>query len=311
MIQTNLILIDGLSGSGKSYTAQYLALNLQRNGHQAKWVYEHEVAHPIYPCEDLFRLPAHEVHQNALPNWRRLVASLTGTEQICLMESAFFQTALNVMSRSGLDKEAMRTHILHVQEMIAPLSPLFIYYHQDDVAQALRKNCDRRGPEFEELLFQIIPDPPSGGKTFDDVVAFFQTCKELTDALFAELTLKKLAMENSQGEWDAYNQQIAEFLAIPPLTEHCTPLNPLSDLVGTYRQNDSDETLVIVAKENRLFLDHPTQLRLLHKAGNHFCVEGTLNEISFAGDGTGSITRLTYQEPEPNPCVLEFVKCEQ
>lgn len=346
MINTQLILIDGLSGSGKSYTTQLLAMHLQRNGYQAKWFYEHEMPHPIYQYDELAgsiefalrqktwvgagwsthigklgywvstlfsrkaRLPPHEVHKKALLNWENFATSLTKTEQINLLESTFLQTTLGAMWAVEFDRETMINHVLQAQNIIKPLNPVFIYFYQNDVAAAVRNNCDRRGPEFEKYLINLIANTPSGKKrgikNFDDIVAFFQSYKELTDFIFAELTIRKLAIENSQGDWEAYNQQISDFLSIPPLVETCNPLNPLSDFTGKYQEVKSGDTLVIVTDGKKLSLDYPTKLRLFHKVDNLFCVEATVNEISFEHNEVGVITKLIYREP--NVCALEFVK---
>ena len=42
-----LILVEGLPGSGKSSTAQFICDQLQRNGHRARWYYEDETPHPV------------------------------------------------------------------------------------------------------------------------------------------------------------------------------------------------------------------------------------------------------------------------
>jgi len=344
MINTNLILIDGISGSGKSYTAQFLAMHLQKNDSQAKWFYEHEMPHPIYQSDEvassievalrqgdgknwrnffkkltywtsiLFshkaRLTPHKIHKKALLNWEKLVSTLAGTEQVNLLESTFLQTTLGAMLTVEFDRKTMRNHLLQVQNLIKPLNPVFIYFYQNDVAAALRKNCDRRGPAFEEYLINLIANTPAGRKkgikNFDELVLFFQSYKELMDFFFAELTIRKLGIENSQGDWEAYNQKISDFLSIPPLVETCNPLNPLSDLTGKYQAVKSGETLVIVTDGKKLSLDYPTKLRLFHKVDNLFCVEATLNEISFEHNEV--ITKLIYREPKPNASVLEFVK---
>jgi hypothetical protein len=318
MINTHLILIDGISGSGKSYTAQFLAMHLQRNHYQAKWFYETEIPHPIYQYDELAHsievaLPSaqrYPIHQKALSNWEKLVNTLAGTEQINLLESTFLQTTLGAMWAVEFDKETMINHLLQVQNLIKPLNPALIYFYQNDVAAALRNNCKRRGPEFEDYLIKLIANTPLGQKRkikhFDDMVRFFQSYKELMDLLFEKLTMRKLAIENSQGDWETYNQQIADFLSIPPLVETCHPLNPLSDLTGQYKNLKSGDKLVIVAEGQKLSLDYPTHLRLFHKVDNLFCVEATLNEILFECNEAGLISKLIYMEP--NTSQLEFIK---
>jgi thymidylate kinase len=48
MIPTNLILVDGIPGAGKSTTAQLLCLHLEKLGYHVNWIFEQDPKHPIY-----------------------------------------------------------------------------------------------------------------------------------------------------------------------------------------------------------------------------------------------------------------------
>ena len=59
MINTKLILVDGITGSGKSTTAQFIARQLEKNGIKARWYNELEIGNPLHVknenniCEEL------------------------------------------------------------------------------------------------------------------------------------------------------------------------------------------------------------------------------------------------------------------
>jgi len=48
MLNTKLIFVDGISGSGKSTIAHYIARQLEKNGIKAKWFHEEEFGHPLH-----------------------------------------------------------------------------------------------------------------------------------------------------------------------------------------------------------------------------------------------------------------------
>ncbi len=52
MRTTNLVLIEGLPGSGKSMSGQRLTLQLDRLGVPARWWHEEHPGHPLYPFSD-------------------------------------------------------------------------------------------------------------------------------------------------------------------------------------------------------------------------------------------------------------------
>ena len=45
---TKLVVIDGLPGSGKTPTAQWLELQLRRNQVDARWLHEADIPHPLW-----------------------------------------------------------------------------------------------------------------------------------------------------------------------------------------------------------------------------------------------------------------------
>lgn len=47
MLNSKLILIDGITGSGKSTTTQFLASQLKENDIKVKWYHETQTIHPL------------------------------------------------------------------------------------------------------------------------------------------------------------------------------------------------------------------------------------------------------------------------
>src|SRR5262245_19294521 len=158
MINTNLICVDGLPGSGKSTTAQLLFIHLARNGHEAEWFYEHQTSHPIYKYHDLEKafgmslLESKRTHEGALRNWKRLTNSLEGTGRITILESTFFQTTAGGLLLMDLTAEEILGFVSRVREIIQRLNPVIIYFYQRDITQALKNIRNRRGEFFETLL---------------------------------------------------------------------------------------------------------------------------------------------------------------
>ena len=54
MIKTKLILVDGISGSGKSTTAHFIHRQIEKNGIKVKWFYEQEDNHPLLLVDKKF-----------------------------------------------------------------------------------------------------------------------------------------------------------------------------------------------------------------------------------------------------------------
>jgi thymidylate kinase len=52
LIETKLILFEGVPGSGKSTLAQTILRRLEHHGIPARWWYEEDANHPVYIFQD-------------------------------------------------------------------------------------------------------------------------------------------------------------------------------------------------------------------------------------------------------------------
>ena len=93
---------------------------------------------------------------------------------------------------------------------------MLIYFYQDDVDQALRKIFIQRGDEWKKYQVDWKANSLYCQRRnlhgFEGLIQLYQDYRVLTDELFADLTFKKLAVENSAGEWWQYYEEILDFL---------------------------------------------------------------------------------------------------
>lgn len=301
MIPTNLILVDGLPGSGKSTTAQRLSFHLASLGYEARWLYEHELPHPIYPDDEVDEaltggLPALvALQEQALHRWQALADSLAGTRQIVILESTFFQIGVGLLVGMLQEEELIRHHTQRILTATAPLNPQLLYLYQDDVPAALHRLIEQRGPGFAAILHHRLSRTPyclAHGANLEALVGFFQRQRAVTDHLLAHTGLRHLAIENSGREWAHYERQIATFLDLPPWQEPLTPPDALTACVGRYRDNASEDEFHIVADDQNLYLASPTLARLYPRAPGIFAVEGICIEFTFQRNAESAVDRL-------------------
>ncbi|MFD0618141.1 hypothetical protein ACFQZR_11760 [Paenibacillus sp. GCM10027629] len=108
MIDSKIILVEGLPGSGKSTTAQFISQCLSDGGIANKWWYEEEEGHPVYMfnddesmkevINDLANGDYQKVVNNALEQWRRFSDSLMRIDQVILIDSTFRVFNLDLIS---------------------------------------------------------------------------------------------------------------------------------------------------------------------------------------------------------------------
>jgi hypothetical protein len=301
MLNTNLILVDGLPGSGKSTTAQIVWLQLLRNGYEADWFFEHQSSHPIYRYEDpeeVFQTTAAEskkIHDEALHNWEKLASSLQGTRRVTILESTIFQTTIGWLQLIDCDRSEILDYALRVRQVIEELNPCLIYLYQDDIAGGLRRTCDLRGEEFELQLVSRIARTPYGKRAnvrgFEGVATFYKAVREITDHLYSTWQTHKVSLETSEGDWKMYHHRIAEFLGMVDVELRFSSPEA-GRFAGRYTEVNSGSEITVAADQDGLYFDEPHRPRLFHRFDSTFCIQGMCVDLAFKHNETGLVTAV-------------------
>ena len=309
MPQSKLILIDGIPGSGKSTTAQQLCLHLVKEGYDARWVYEHEKPHPIFGDFDVgqaLQLGADELSAflaSITSNWKNLASSVASAGQIVILESAFFQSPVSLQLLLNRTREEIIAHILEVERVIGKAEPGLIYFHQDDVGAALARVISRRGPSFAEFLVDQIRASPYGQArgvaSFEGVVEAIKMARILTDHIFEKLGIRKIAIENSAGDWPRYRKVITSFLYLPSMEVSSTPPANSHRFVGKYQGAEPSHEIVIAVDEEGLFFAGNSRKRLIPKADKVFYMQGMCLEFRFEADEKSASGSVEISGPFP------------
>ena len=307
--QSKLVLIDGIPGSGKSTTAQQLYLHLLKQGYDARWVYEHEKPHPIFGDYDVvqaWQLEPGELSAllpSVISNWKNLATSVAGAGQIVIVESAFFQSPVSLHLLLNRPREDVIAYILGIEGVIGKADPALIYFRQDDVPAALARIISRRGPAFAQLLVDQIRASPYGRARrvagFEGVVDAFKMARTITDHIFEKLSIRKIAIENSAGDWARYLEVISGFLSLPSIDGSFTPPEKAHRFVGKYQGAEPDHEFVIAADDEGLFFVSGSQKRLIPKADKVFYMQGMCLEFRFEFDETSVSSSVEISGPLP------------
>jgi thymidylate kinase len=312
MTPTNLILIDGIPGSGKSSTVHRLGLHLQRLGYDARWFFEAEAHHPIYPVLEAQELPATEsfdtaernkMRERILLHWKTLTASLQGTEQIVILDSSFSQTPAQHQQLWNQPPEETLAHVLEVERILEPIDPVLIYLYQRDVGAALKEILAPRSPGYADFLVQQLKMTPYGRvhgiQDYDGVIAAYLGIRRVTDRIFDKLRMRKLAIENSAGDWKRYNDAITDFLGLSPIEPPFALPRDTEMLVGKYCRVGSTDVFAVATDGPALCICGSARLRLIPETKLVFHVEGTRAVLKFEIDERGIAGAVEVFEAAP------------
>ncbi len=143
-MRTNLIIVEGLPGSGKSTTAVMIAEELEKKGKKVCCVDEGAPEHPADYADYDFPDFATE-REKILDKWRNFVRG-SDRDVIYVFNCIFLQNPMcETMMRFGMEEEASQKYITEIAEIISPLNPIVVYIDAHDVKAEVDGVLDERG----------------------------------------------------------------------------------------------------------------------------------------------------------------------
>ena len=146
-MKTNLIIVEGLPGSGKSTTATMIADELNKKGKKVVCVDEGVQEHPADYAN--YDFPDFETERKKiLEKWRSFIEK-SDKETIYVFNCIFLQNPMcETMMRFGMEDTASQNYISEIAEIIKPLSPIIIYINHPNVKEAIDNVLDERGNDW-------------------------------------------------------------------------------------------------------------------------------------------------------------------
>lgn len=224
MVQTNtkhsrLIFVEGTMGSGKSSTATFLSLQLQWNHIKNRYIFEGAYPHPTKITENDSRPKTSEEYvEKSLKKWYQFVIQAQKFKTVNVFDGQLFHGDMTEIMMKNADPKLLNQYVESLIDIVKPLNPTLIYFHQKDIEKAMRKIFDIRGSNWEQHQVEWKTNKPycktRALQGTQGLITFYKDFRALTDHIFSNLKIKKLSIENSKGQWPIYCQQILDFIHI-------------------------------------------------------------------------------------------------
>ena len=302
-MKTKLIFVEGLPGSGKSSTAQYLWMQLQKQGASCRWYYEEVSPHPLALFDrDSGNKTVPEIISDGLKKWKAFVSEAKQTDEIRIIESRLLLDNIFPLVMKEIEKSKIAAFIHAVIGECRGLDPVLIYFHQFDYSNTLRRICQQRGEYIEKIYIQRAEKSLFGRRRglrgFGGLVQFWTAVGEIADQLYEEVAIPKIAIDNSGWQWPVYYRQMCDFLGIPWHDNPPREDGYLRKYSGTYgcQFNDEPREFTIRLHNGQLVIRNFPWLwpedRLIPKEDNVFYVASWPFELVFHEDASGAITGM-------------------
>lgn len=289
-VGSKLIVVEGLTGSGKSIMAHFIARQLQYNGVPASWVHEGDEPHPIL-IDVESGIEAYMAEAQA--RWVAYVDRVGSSDEVKAVEGCYFNNGIESLLAHNVDRPKALQYAAELQALIEPLNPTLVHLVQGDVASALERNFKDRGTGFRDYVIQFATGLPlakrRGWQGYEGMVMYWREFVTLTDELFDRHRIRKIRVDNSAGNWDDCNRQVLDCLAIRLVPELRVSPSEAARLVGLYKDRRSGREFTVQYEDGGLTINVFLSVRtkLVPRAGKAFLTEGWHFEISFEPDGPG------------------------
>lgn len=297
-----LVFVEGVPGSGKSTTAQFIARQLTAHGQPARWLYEDERPNPLVPDAPAAGYRSWDQFvELRVERWRTHARELSGASGTVVADSALLQRPVFTMLRRDVETPLIERLLNRLADAVAALHPRLVYLGHRDPEHAWRAVAARRGPGFTVSAVRRSEEWPftqsRGLAGLNGLLTYWRLHGALCDHVVSWLPMSTLRLDVTDGAWPAYRQRIGEFLALPsgpaPLDDHAAPAR----LAGRYRLGE--RLLSVVSEEGRLVLRGQLweSNALLPVSEHVFDVEGWPFQLRFEEGPDGNVRALHWHGP--------------
>jgi thymidylate kinase len=222
MIDTKLIIVEGIMGSGKSTTSEYVSKMLTSRGIKNQLYLETHKPHPLKVLSNddpqvLWNITPAEYRELSLKKWAQFVENIIRSGAVHVLDGRLYHGSMMFYLLLDPPEDQVVSYVHDVVATIRRLDPVLVYLFQRDVELAVRSIVEKRGQGWFEFQGWKLTGPYSKRKGYvglDGLIRVHQDKRAITDKVTEELDIRKLCIETSAGVWDDYQQKIIEFLQI-------------------------------------------------------------------------------------------------
>jgi hypothetical protein len=293
VIDTRLILLEGISGSGKSTIGQHLYRIMHLNVYPVEFYHEFYRPHPILGVES--EAIVDWIHLS-LARWRKFVHDWLKRDDIAIVDGAFFQCGIGELLERDTDDQTMTNYGREVVSLIKPLQPVLIHLYQEDIAAALKRVTVERPRRWKNRVAELFTNSVYGRNRslegFDLYLDYNKSLRRLSDDLFSSSNISKLAVENYDRD---HLQKICGYL---DLKQPADPFDP-HGFCGEYIEKTENRRCNISVMDGALTVEGLFRItkNLLPKCEDTLFVQTWPDELTFTRDNAGRV--ITFRSTGP------------
>jgi hypothetical protein len=295
----NLLLVEGIPGSGKSTTARFIALQSERNGLKTELFHESTLQHPIFIQKPVSN------HMDwidlYISNWDKFLLEQKYNEKTVVMESALFQNPIFHLLHMDIDREAILHFIEKIYLRLTNINCRLVYLFQDDPIIGINRMINTRGGRnWLANTYEKYKHEPyyvnRGQRNPDLHLDFLFEYAMIASSAFSRCSLKTLAIENTSWDWKTYHSKILDHFGWLYNPDPIVPLSELQKYAGIFLNKDMNFDINIEIKDGQLIIFGDKHLK--SKETNRFYLDNISIVVNFVRSHSGEFNQLIIEEKD-------------
>ncbi|NUU79838.1 adenylyl-sulfate kinase [Paenibacillus xylanilyticus] len=168
---------------------------------------------------DIYELPFEQNVDLITAKWRSFAESVLSApdDSITIFECCFIQNPLTIgLVKCNQSREDNMQYVLDLERITAPLNPLLIYIHQQDIAYTFDKAVKERPKEWSDGFIHYYTNQGLGNSKgyqgIEGTVEVLQARKELETEIYHMLKIDKHWLDNSDYNLVACREELEGIL---------------------------------------------------------------------------------------------------
>ncbi len=223
-----LILVEGLPGTGKTTLAEQLCAFATSTGQYAVWHREEEQDHPVHPLSLTTSREQPGFASRCLQNWRAFAERSQPTRGLCILEGSAFQSTVRFLMEQ--EHGDARGYIANFEHVVKTISPVLVYLRPSDATSHSHRIAIHRGENWSSKVSRYLQKTPYAIERtlqgMEGMHQFWSDYAELCDGLYEQMSMPKIFIPVAPPELGSAFQRSVDFLE---RTGHLTARAPSSD----------------------------------------------------------------------------------
>lgn len=226
MINTRLIIFEGIMGSGKSTLTVFVSQQLRKNRIKQKRVMEADGAKHLTTVlltlpdwkKPWLTLSSDAYIQLCQKSWDCFVCNTQQDGITYVYDGQFWHGDFTVLMMMDTPKTRLIDYAQRLEQTIQSMNPVFVYLYQNPVEEALERIAYARGKGWvNHQLRWKMESPYCQRRAYsgrDGWIQMYQDYRVITDELYERLQMPKMAIDISGQKWLEYQEKVLEFLGL-------------------------------------------------------------------------------------------------